>query len=98
MENHGSLKAYTTGFIFSIILTVIPLLLVLNQVLAKNILLASILGMAVLQFFVQLFFFMHIKDGEKPRYNVMALILGIVFVITIVAGSIWIMTFNSQVQ
>jgi len=98
MENHGSLKAYTIGFIFSIILTVIPLLLVLNHVLAKNILLAGILGMAVLQFFVQFFFFMHIKDGEKPRYNVMALILGIVFVITIVAGSIWIMTFNSQVQ
>ncbi|MEI2376024.1 cytochrome o ubiquinol oxidase subunit IV [Priestia megaterium] len=98
MENHGSLKAYTIGFIFSIILTVIPLMLVLNHVFAKNILLSSILGMAVLQFFIQLFFFMHIKDGEKPRYNVMALILGIVFVITIVAGSIWIMTFNSQVQ
>ncbi|KWU54127.1 MULTISPECIES: cytochrome o ubiquinol oxidase subunit IV [Priestia] len=98
MENHGSLKAYTLGFIFSIILTVIPLMLVLNHVFSKNILLASILGMAVLQFFIQLFFFMHIKDGEKPRYNVMALILGIVFVITIVAGSIWIMTFNSQVQ
>ncbi|MDM8151240.1 cytochrome o ubiquinol oxidase subunit IV [Priestia megaterium] len=98
MENHGSLKAYTIGFIFSIILTVIPLMLVLNHVFVKNILLASILGMAVLQFFIQLFFFMHIKDGEKPRYNVMALILGIVFVITIVAGSIWIMTFNSQVQ
>jgi len=98
MENHGSLKAYTLGFIFSIILTVIPLMLVLNHVFSKNILLASILGMAVLQFFIQLFFFMHIKDGEKPRYNVMALILGIVFVITIVEGSIWIMTFNSQVQ
>ncbi|CAH0294452.1 cytochrome o ubiquinol oxidase subunit IV [Priestia megaterium] len=98
MENHGSLKAYTIGFIFSIILTIIPLMLVLNHVFSKNILLASILGMAVLQFFIQLFFFMHIKDGEKPRYNVMALILGIVFVITIVAGSIWIMTFNSQVQ
>ncbi|MGB8272929.1 MAG: cytochrome o ubiquinol oxidase subunit IV [Priestia megaterium] len=98
MENHGSLKAYTIGFIFSIILTIIPLMLVLKHVFSKNILLASILGMAVLQFFIQLFFFMHIKDGEKPRYNVMALILGIVFVITIVAGSIWIMTFNSQVQ
>lgn len=70
MENHGSLKAYTIGFIFSIILTVIPLMLVLNHVFSKNILLASILGMAVLQFFIQLFFFMHIKDGEKPRYNV----------------------------
>ena len=54
MENQGSLKAYTIGFVFSIILTIIPLLLVLNHVLAKNILLASILGMPVLQFFVQL--------------------------------------------
>ncbi|MEH7510160.1 cytochrome o ubiquinol oxidase subunit IV, partial [Priestia megaterium] len=44
MENHGSLKAYTIGFIFSIILTVIPLMLVLNHVFSKNILLASILG------------------------------------------------------
>jgi cytochrome o ubiquinol oxidase operon protein cyoD len=54
--------------------------------------------MAVLQLFVQLFFFMHIREGEKPRYNVQALILGAVILITIVAGSMWIMTFNSQVQ
>ncbi|WP_078411767.1 cytochrome o ubiquinol oxidase subunit IV [Priestia abyssalis] len=97
-EHHGSLKAYTIGFIFSIVLTIIPLVMVLNHWLSRGPLSVIIMGMAVLQFLVQLFFFMHIKDGEKPRYNVMALILGIVFVITIVAGSMWIMTFNSQVQ
>ncbi|MFC3884554.1 cytochrome o ubiquinol oxidase subunit IV [Bacillus songklensis] len=97
-ENHGSLKAYIIGFVFSIVLTIIPLVLVLNHTLSGGLLTASILAMAVLQFLVQLFFFMHIKDGEKPRYNVMALVLAVVFVITIVAGSIWIMTFNSQVQ
>lgn len=41
---------------------------------------------------------MHINEGEKPRYNVMALVLGFVIVITIVAGSVWIMSFNSVVQ
>jgi cytochrome o ubiquinol oxidase subunit IV len=97
-ENHGSIKAYIIGFVLSIVLTVIPLVLVLNHTLGKTGLIVSILLTAVLQFVVQLFFFMHIRDGQGPRYNVMALILGIIFVVTIVAGAIWIMSFNSQVQ
>jgi cytochrome o ubiquinol oxidase subunit IV len=97
-QQHGSIKAYVTGFIFSIVLTIIPLVLVLNHMLAKTALLVSILIAAVLQFVIQLFFFMHIRDGEGPRYNVAALILGLVFVLTIIVGSIWIMSFNSTVQ
>lgn len=97
-ENNGSIKTYIIGFILSIILTVIPFVLVFEHILEKTALIVSILLAAVLQFVVQLFFFMHIRDGEGPRYNVVALILGLVFVTTIVAGSIWIMSFNSQVQ
>src|SRR5690348_8415366 len=101
MSNHehtGSIKAYIIGFIFSIVLTIIPLVLVLEHLLAKSTLMVSILFAAVLQFVIQLFFFMHIRDGEGPRYNVMALVLGLVFVATIVVGAMWIMSFNSQVQ
>lgn len=101
MSNHqhaATIKAYATGFVLSIVLTIIPLILVLNHMLGKTALIVSILLAAVLQFVVQLFFFMHIRDGEGPRYNVMALVLGIIFVVTIVAGAIWIMSFNSQVQ
>lgn len=97
-EHSGSLKAYVTGFILSIILTIIPLVMVLNHMMGKNALTVSILVAAVLQFIIQLFFFMHIRDGEGPRYNVVALILGIVFVLTIVIGAIWIMEFNYVVQ
>jgi cytochrome o ubiquinol oxidase operon protein cyoD len=97
-EHTGSLKAYVTGFILSIILTIIPLFLVLNHMLGKTGLTISILLAAVLQFIIQLFFFMHIRDGEGPRYNVAALTLGIVFVLTIVIGAIWIMEFNEVVQ
>lgn len=92
------MKAYVTGFILSIILTIIPLVLVLNHMMAKTMLMVSILIAAVLQFVIQLFFFMHIREGEQPRYNAAALILGIVFVVTIVVGSIWIMSFNEVVQ
>ncbi|KQL51480.1 heme transporter CcmD [Heyndrickxia shackletonii] len=101
MSNHehtASIKAYVIGFILSIILTIIPLVLVLNHMLAKSVLLPVILIAAVLQFVIQLFFFMHIRDGEGPRYNVMALVLGLIFVVTIVVGAIWIMSFNSVVQ
>lgn len=97
-ENTASIKAYVIGFILSIILTIIPLVLVLNHMLAKSVLLPVILIAAVLQFVIQLFFFMHIRDGEGPRYNVMALVLGLIFVVTIVVGAIWIMSFNSVVQ
>lgn len=82
------------GFVLSIVLTIIPLVLVMNQMLGKTALVITIMVMAILQFVVQLFFFMHVREGEKPRYNVQTLVLGLVIVFTIVAGSIWIMTFN----
>jgi cytochrome o ubiquinol oxidase subunit IV len=53
-----------------------------------------LIGTAVLQFIVQLFYFMHLKEEKKPRYNLMVLIFGLVVVFTIVAGSMWIMMYN----
>lgn len=91
----GSMKSYVIGFLFSIVLTVIPLVVVLNDLLNKTATTVLILVMAVLQFAVQLIFFMHIRDEKKPRFNLMALIFGLVILLTIVAGSVWIMTYNT---
>jgi cytochrome o ubiquinol oxidase operon protein cyoD len=93
-DAHGSLKSYIIGFALSIILTIIPLVAVMNHMLSKTGTIVLILIMAVLQFGVQLFFFMHVKEGENARWNIMALIFGLVILLTIVAGSIWIMTYN----
>ncbi|MDF2650392.1 MAG: heme transporter CcmD [Paenibacillus sp.] len=93
-DAHGSLKSYLIGFALSIILTIIPLVAVMNHMLSKTGTIVLILFMAVLQFGVQLFFFMHLKEGENARWNIMALIFGLVILLTIVAGSIWIMTYN----
>jgi cytochrome o ubiquinol oxidase operon protein cyoD len=90
----GSLKSYTIGFILSIVLTIIPLVVVMNHLMGKQGTTVLILVVAVLQFAVQLIFFMHIKDEEKPRYNLMALLLGLFLLLTIVAGSVWIMNYN----
>jgi cytochrome o ubiquinol oxidase operon protein cyoD len=93
--NHGSLKSYVMGFALSIVLTIIPLAVVMGDLLDRTVTLIVILAMAVLQFAVQLIFFMHIRGGENARWNIMALLLGIVILMTIVAGSIWIMTYNA---
>ncbi|MFE5318710.1 cytochrome o ubiquinol oxidase subunit IV [Paenibacillus sp. NPDC056579] len=92
--SHGSLKSYVIGFILSIVLTIIPLVVILNGMFSETARIAIILLMAILQFAVQLVFFMHLKEGENARWNIMALILGIIILLTIVAGSIWIMTYN----
>lgn len=95
-DGHGSLKEYAVGFALSIILTIIPLLVVLNGWMTGMAAMLVILVTAVLQFAVQLLFFMHLREEKAPRYNLMALILGIVVVATVVAGSIWIMVHNKM--
>ncbi|TMV45784.1 cytochrome o ubiquinol oxidase subunit IV [Paenibacillus mesophilus] len=93
-EAHGSFKSYLTGFLLSIVLTIIPLVVVLNHWVEGTGAMVIMLGTAVLQFVVQLVFFMHLREEKKPRWNLMALILGLIILLTIVIGSIWIMTYN----
>ena len=92
---HGSVASYVIGFVLSIVLTIIPLIIVMNEMFSRTATFVIIFIAAVLQFIVQLFFFMHLKETEKPRWNVMLLVLGIIILVTIVGGSIWIMEFNS---
>ncbi|KIL36619.1 heme transporter CcmD [Cohnella kolymensis] len=94
-ESHGSLKSYVIGFVLSLVLTIIPLVVVLNDMVEGTAAMVVLLVTAVLQFVVQLIFFMHLREEQKPRWNLMALILGIFILLTIVIGSIWIMTYNT---
>jgi cytochrome o ubiquinol oxidase subunit IV len=93
-EAHGSLKSYIIGFVMSLVLTAIPLIVVLNDMLEGKAATLLLIGSAVLQFVVQLFYFMHLKEEKNPRYNLIVLIFGLVIVFTIVAGSMWIMMYN----
>lgn len=93
-KHSANLKSYVTGFVLSIVLTIIPLVVVLNGLLEGTAARVVLLGTAALQFVVQLLFFMHLREEEKPRYNLMTLLLGLVILLAIVIGSIWIMTYN----
>lgn len=93
-EVHGSFKSYTLGFLCSIVLTVIPIAIVLNGWLEGMANAVMLMVAAVLQLVVQLFFFMHLREEKKPRYNLISLIFGLVILLVIVAGSMWIMMYN----
>jgi cytochrome o ubiquinol oxidase operon protein cyoD len=83
-----TLKSYTTGFIFSVILTLAAYFAVVNNV--SN-WLAIILVLAVLQVFIQLIFFLHINKGSDRGLNGMVFISTISIILILVIGSLWIM-------
>ncbi|CAH8713251.1 cytochrome C oxidase subunit IV family protein [Paenibacillus thiaminolyticus] len=92
--SHGFFRSYTLGFLFSIVLTIIPVTAVLYgwaEGIANT---AILMTAAVLQFIVQLIYFMHLREEPKPRYNLVTLILGLIILLVIVVGSMWIMLYN----
>ncbi|WP_144933421.1 cytochrome o ubiquinol/quinol oxidase subunit IV [Paenibacillus sp. 32O-W] len=79
---------------FSIILTIIPVAVAVYGWLEGMANTIVLMTAAVLQFVVQLIYFMHLREEKKPRYNLVTLILGLFILLLIVIGSMWIMMFN----
>jgi cytochrome o ubiquinol oxidase operon protein cyoD len=88
----GTLASYVTGFIFSVYLTIIAYLAVYNDAFNSFRTTAFIIVLAVVQFVVQIVFFLHIGKERKPRWKFAALIFMIVVLLILVLGSLWIMS------
>lgn len=88
---HGTLISYVIGFILSLILTGIAYFFVVNKSISGKVLLGTILGVALLQMCVQIFFFLHLGRGPKPLYNVVFFLGTIGLIVVVVVGSIFIM-------
>lgn len=85
------LRAYVTGFISSVALTLAAYLLVVNQSLDRSKLIAAIIGLALVQFTVQLIYFLHLGSERKPRWKFLVFSFMVSIVLILVIGSIWIM-------
>lgn len=97
-HGHGFPWSYIVGFALSLILTALALWLAVDHVLSVKAVIFVILVLAIVQIFVQLFFFMHFTEAPGPAYHSAAIALAFFFTFCIVAGSVWIMTFGSQVS
>jgi cytochrome o ubiquinol oxidase operon protein cyoD len=90
--SQGTLKTYVTGFGCSIVLTLAAYLLVIHQLFSRQILIALVIGLALVQFIVQLLFFLHLGTETKPRWKLFVFLFMVMVVAILVFGSLWIMS------
>ena len=84
------------GLALSILLTVGAFLLAGSHIIYAPVIPEALIVLAVAQMGVHLVFFLHITTGPDNTNNVLALAFGLMVVILIIAGSIWIMDHMAQ--
>jgi cytochrome o ubiquinol oxidase operon protein cyoD len=88
--NEGTFGSYAIGFVLALVCTLIPYYLVVHQTVTGNGLLATILGFAVVQLFIQIIFFLHIGRGPKPKWELYFFAATFAIIMVVVGGSILI--------
>lgn len=87
----GSFKSYLIGFIYAVVLTLIPFGLVMSATLPKAYTLAGIFIAAIVQIVVHLHYFLHLDRSSEERWNMLAILFTALIIVILVAGSVWIM-------
>ena len=85
---------YIVGYVLSIVLTLAAFALVDSYssqlFISQNMLVVTLLLLALAQLFVQLFCFLHLRSQGK--WHTLTLLFALLVVVILVGGSIWIMT------
>lgn len=90
-QHPGSPKEYILGFIYSVLLTVIPFAMVMADIGSPTAKVVVILLCAVAQIVVQLVFFLHMNTSSEQAWNVITAVFTVVIVAIVLVGSMWIM-------
>jgi len=87
------LGIYVIGVVACTVLTLLSFWAVLSGIFERMDIIFIIFASAVLQFLVQLICFLRVNtQTEQSRINVMSLVFTGVILVTILAGSLWIMS------
>ena len=82
---------YLFGFLYALVLTNIAFILVGSQSLSGWPLVILLNGLAILQLWVQLHYFLHLGKGSGARWNILLFLFASLVVTIVVFGSLWIM-------
>jgi cytochrome o ubiquinol oxidase subunit IV len=88
----SGLLVYTIGLVLAVILTMTSFWVANTTLLWAPGIPLGLAVLAIAQMGVHLVFFLHITTGPDNTNNVLALAFGVLIVILVVAGSLWIMT------
>lgn len=90
-EWHGTFKTYLAGFIASLFLTGVSFFLVITKPISGEILIHTLIGLALLQAICQLRFFLHVGEEAKPRWETVVFFFMVLILLIICIGTLWIM-------
>ncbi|TRD22401.1 cytochrome o ubiquinol oxidase subunit IV [Palleronia caenipelagi] len=89
---HGSKKSYVTGFVLSVILTVIPFGVVMAGGFASAQMTGIlVLACAVVQMVVHIIYFLHMSPKAQQGWVLSAMAFTIIVLVIAVVGTIWVM-------
>ncbi len=89
---HITVGGYVTGFVLAVILTAIPFWLVMGRVFeSAAVTIFVILGLAMVQIYVHMVFFLHMTSKAEGGWTWMSLIFTLVLLVIVLSGSLWIM-------
>lgn len=91
MINRRALTQYIVGFVGSVLLTLVAFYIVSSGVLTGWTAVFYIIGLAVIQCMIQLFFFLHITEDGRPRWKLQSFLFMLFALAIVVAGSLWVM-------
>ncbi len=94
---HVTSTSNTTGFIISLLLTLVSFGMVAVGHFPISLTLAVIVSLAVLQVIAQMHFFLHLDSSPSQRWNVMILIYTLIIIALLVVGTLWIM-YNTGIR
>lgn len=93
-DGHGEItfRGYMTGFILSVILTVLAFWFVMGNVFEKSGVTALvILGLGAVQMCVHVIYFLHMNTRAEGGWSMLAMIFTLIIVVIALAGSLWVM-------
>jgi cytochrome o ubiquinol oxidase operon protein cyoD len=79
------------GFILSSILTLVSFGVVMTDLVPHSMRLSCIVGLAVVQLWVQLVYFLHMGSAPDQRHNTAIFTCTALLIVIVVAGSLWVM-------
>lgn len=86
-----ALKSYGSGFVFCLSLTLLAYFTATRQLLSGRSLSIALAGLAILQAFLQLFFFLHLGQEPRPKWRLLMFAFMALVLLVIVLGTLWIM-------
>ena len=87
-----SIKGYLIGFALAVALTIVSFYIARSTIVWAPSIPIALSVLAIAQMGVHLVFFLHITTGSDNINNVLALAFGLLIVVLLVFGSLWIMT------